>query len=55
MIRTIDGRRYLMRDTRPVRELRALYAAFCRKYGAGVSFAEWLNRGKIYLEIRDKR
>ena len=55
MIRTIDGRKYLMRDTRPVKELREMYAAFVKKYGAGTTFRQWLNRGRIYLEIKPKR
>ena len=54
MIRTIDGRRYLMRDTRPVKELRKMYVSFVTKYGNSLSFHQWLNRGRIYLEIKQK-
>ena len=55
MIKTIDGIRYLMRDTsRSVKELREAYRQFCLKYGNTTSFHEWLNRGKIYLRLPPK-
>jgi hypothetical protein len=51
MIRTIDGKKYLMRDTRPTVELRRMHKAFEAKYGA-INFHDWLNRGRIYIEIK---
>ena len=52
MIRTIDGRKYLMRDTRPVAELRKLHAAYVAKYGPA-DFHRWLaERGKVHIEVR---
>lgn len=55
MIRTINGQRYLMRDTRPMAELRALYAAFCTKFKSSLTFEQWLGqRGKIYLKLPAK-
>jgi len=54
MIRTIDGKRYLMRDTRPTRELRALWRAYCAKFKP-ITFERWLaERGKVHLCI-DRR
>lgn len=53
MIRTIDGRRYLMRDQRPVRYLRALYTAYCIKFKSTLSMHDWLvQRGKVYKEVK---
>lgn len=53
MTRKIDGRTYLMRDTRPTTELRKLYAGFCQKYGNKLDFHAWLvQRGKVYLTVR---
>ena len=53
MIRTIDGRRYTMRGTQPpTAELRKMYAAFVAKYpGTKTTFRDWLNRGRIYLDL----
>ena len=52
MYRTINGRKYLMRDTRPVKELRELWKAFCKKYGQ-MDFHKWLGeRGKVHIEIK---
>ena len=51
MFRTIDGRKYLMRDTRSVKELRELHAAYEKKYGR-IDFHKWLvDRGKVHLSI----
>ena len=50
MIRKIDGKRYLMRDQAPTRELRKLHAAFCKKYRSTMPFHRWLGeRGKVHL------
>jgi len=50
MIRTIDGKRYLMRDQRPIRELRKFHAAFCLKYRSAMPFHHWLiERGRVSL------
>jgi len=52
MIRTIDGVKYLMRDTRPTRELRKLHKAFVLKYGP-IEFHKWLaERGKVYIRVK---
>lgn len=62
MIRIIDGQKYLMRDQRPVKELRALYRAFTQKYYQEVAlttpaltFHRWLvERGKVYVRLQEK-
>lgn len=44
-----------MRDTRPVKELRALHAAFVEKFGPK-DFHKWLaERGKIHIRIDEKK
>ena len=57
MIRTINGHKYLMRDTRPTKELRQLYKQFVEKYGLKdtLTFHDWLaDRGKIHIEIKER-
>lgn len=55
MTRTIDGRKYLMRDQRPMSVIRELYRAYCQKYGA-VSMHRWLmERGKVHKEIKESK
>ena len=54
MQRTIDGRRYLMRDKRPMKDLRRLHVAYEAKYGK-LDFHRWLaERGKISSEIKNR-
>ncbi len=53
IIRTIDGVKYLMRDPRPVKELRRMYAAFLLKYpDSKLTIHQWLNRGRIYKRMK---
>ena len=55
MIRTIDGVIYLMRDQRPVAQLRELYAAYCFKYKSALTFPQWLaQRGKVSLSYKGR-
>jgi hypothetical protein len=52
MKKRIDGRLYLMRDQRPLNELRRLHKMFREKYRSQISFHDWLcERGKVALEI----
>jgi hypothetical protein len=52
MTKVINGKRYLMRDQRPLRELQKFHAAYERKYGK-IDFHRWMiERGKVYLEIK---
>jgi hypothetical protein len=57
MRRKIDGRTYMMRDKRPVVELRKLYADYLGKYGSTITIHQWLReRGKVSIEIvREKK
>jgi len=49
MRRKIDGVYFVMRDKRPLRELRQLYQAFRAKYPTNtMTFHQWLvDRGKV--------
>ena len=54
MRRTIDGRRYIMRDQRPVKVLREMFMAYCQKYGE-ITFHRWMvERGKVSVTIRQE-
>ena len=55
VIRTLQGRKYLMRDKRSTKDLMRLYADYCRKYG-NIPLHQWLvERGKVYKEIKDNK
>lgn len=53
--RTIDGKKYLMRDRRPTTELRKLYREFCEKFSSGMTFHHWMiERGKVYFVVKSR-
>jgi hypothetical protein len=55
MIRTIDGRKYLMRYQATTAELRKLHAEFCVKYRTNMDIHQWLGeRGKVHIEIKEE-
>ena len=52
---TINKAKYLIRGPWTATDLHRLYAAFCVKYpDTKLSFAEWANRGHIYLKVSRK-
>jgi hypothetical protein len=54
MIKTIDGRKYIMRDKRSIKALRFMYNEFIIKFKSKMTFHQWLcNQGKVSLEIND--